>query len=181
MKLSFKLHEIDHHILKLIVGLIALSLANVTAFFSADGLDSISDAYHKGGWARDFLVGSLFAISAFLFAYNGEEPPEMVLSKLAGVAALGVALFPCRCGVHDEILPYVHGSRFRRPAGGGRAGARFHHGRSAEREMGAPGVLRRARGTGRVWDFVAGSQQGVADHHGEGRAGFGSAGFRVVG
>ena len=108
MKLSFKLHEIDHHILKLIVAVIALFLANVTAFFSTVPLDSISEAYHQNGWARDFLVGSLFAISAFLLAYNGEEALEMVLSKIAGVAALGVALFPCRCDVYDEILPYVH-------------------------------------------------------------------------
>ena len=108
MKLSFKPYEIDHHVLKLIVAVIALFLANVTAFFSAVPLDSISEAYHQNGWARDFLVGSLFAISAFLLAYNGEEALEMVLSKIAGVAALGVALFPCRCDVYDEILPYVH-------------------------------------------------------------------------
>ena len=108
MKLSFKLHEIDHHVLKLIVAVIALFLANVTAFFSTVPLDSISEAYHQNGWARDFLVGSLFAISAFLLAYNGEEAMEMVLSKIAGIAALGVALFPCRCDVYDEIIPYVH-------------------------------------------------------------------------
>lgn len=108
MRLSFKQHEIDHHVLKLIVGVIALSLASITEFLSTNSIDSISASYHEGGWARDFLVGCLFAISAFLFAYNGEEAAEMVLSKIAGVAALGVALFPCRCGVHDEILPYVH-------------------------------------------------------------------------
>ena len=33
----------------------------------------------------------------------------MVLSKIASAAALAVALFPCRCGDHVELLPYVHG------------------------------------------------------------------------
>lgn len=108
MKLSFKQHEIDHHILKLIVGLIALTLANVTAFFSVEPLQSISASYHEGGWPRDFLVGSLFAISSFLIAYNGETPLEMVLSKVAGISALGVALFPCDCDRGNEIIPYVH-------------------------------------------------------------------------
>jgi hypothetical protein len=108
MKPSFKLHEIDHHILKLIVGLIALMLANVTAYFSIEPLQSISASYHEGGWPRDFLVGSLFAISSFLFAYNGETLREMVLSKIAAVSALGVALFPCDCGTGNEIIRYVH-------------------------------------------------------------------------
>jgi hypothetical protein len=33
----------------------------------------------------------------------------MFLSKIAACAALGVAMFPCRCGIHEEIIPYVHG------------------------------------------------------------------------
>lgn len=33
----------------------------------------------------------------------------MLLSKVAAFAALGVAMFPCRCDVHDEIIPVVHG------------------------------------------------------------------------
>jgi len=108
MKLSFKPQEIDPHVLKLIVGLIALTLANLTAFLSANSIQSISASYHVGGWARDFFVGFLFAISSFLFAYNGDSSPEMLLSKVAALAALGVALFPCGCGTHEEIIPYVH-------------------------------------------------------------------------
>jgi hypothetical protein len=108
MALSFKKYEIDHHILKLIVGLIALSLANLAAFFSPVPIESISASYHQGGWARDIFVGFLYAISAFLLAYNGYSASEMILSKIAGLAAIGVAMFPCGCGSHDEILPYVH-------------------------------------------------------------------------
>jgi len=105
---AFKQHEIDHHVLKLIVGIIALSLANLTTFFAGVPLESISESYHEGGWARDFFVGFLFAIGAFLLAYNGECTLEMVLAKVAALAALGVAIFPCQCGRNDEIIPYVH-------------------------------------------------------------------------
>src|ERR1044071_680774 len=34
---------------------------------------------------------------------------DMVMSKLASVAALGVAMFPCQCDNHIELVPYVHG------------------------------------------------------------------------
>jgi hypothetical protein len=108
MALSFTKYEIDHHILKLIVAVIALTLANLTAFFSSAPIASISASYHEGGWARDIFVGFLFAISAFLLAYNGSSITEMVLSKVAAIAALGVAMFPCQCGDRAEIIPFVH-------------------------------------------------------------------------
>jgi hypothetical protein len=108
MKLSFKPKEIDDHVLKLTVGLIALSLANLTAWLSPDAIGSISASYYEGGWARDFFIGFLFAISSFLFAYNGDSAAEMILSKIAAVAGLGVALFPCRCGQPPDIVTYVH-------------------------------------------------------------------------
>ena len=102
-------YEIDHRTMKLLVGLIAIFLASVTAFFSRSAIESISASYYEGGWARDTFVGSLFAISAFLLAYNGKSKLEMVLSKVAAFAAMGVAMFPCNCGGHPEIIPYVHG------------------------------------------------------------------------
>lgn len=65
--------EIDHRAMKLIVGLIALSLASITSLFSHTLLTSISAAYYQDGPARNFLVGFLFAISSFLLAYNGRS------------------------------------------------------------------------------------------------------------
>jgi hypothetical protein len=101
--------EIDNHIMKLIVGVIALTLASLTALFAPSPLDSISASYHAGGWSRDIFVGFLFAIGAFLLAYNGKDwPAEMVLAKIAAFAAAGVAMFPCECGTGVEIIPYVH-------------------------------------------------------------------------
>ncbi len=102
-------HEIDHRTIKLIVGVIALFLANLTSFLSGNTIESISAAYYADDWARNVLVGCLFAIAAFLFAYNGYSPTEGRLSKVAAVAALGVAMFPCACGKHDEIIPHLHG------------------------------------------------------------------------
>ena len=100
---------IDQRTLKIIVGLIALTLAYITNFFSMSELSSISASYYEGGWAQTFFVGSLFAISSFLLAYNGYWPSEMALSKLAALAGLCIALFPCECNGHDEIIRGVHG------------------------------------------------------------------------
>ena len=101
--------EIDHHTMKLIVGLVAISLATLTSFFADTPIQSISASYYEEGWSRNIFVGFLFAISAFLLAYNGRSSTEMVLSKVAAVAAMGVAMFPCKCGDHLEIISHVHG------------------------------------------------------------------------
>lgn len=102
--------EIDHRTIKLLVGLIALLLATLaSALAGPPPISSISASYHTGGVARDFFVGSLFAIFAFLLAYNGFSRREMILSKVAAFAALCIAIFPCNCGDHAEAVPYVHG------------------------------------------------------------------------
>ena len=102
--------EIDHRTLKLIVGVIALSLAFLTWLFARAPITSISASYYAGGWSQAIFIGFLFAIAAFLLAYNGESRSEMISSKVASGAALGVALFPCRCDGHIELAPYVHGA-----------------------------------------------------------------------
>jgi hypothetical protein len=100
--------EIDHLALKLVVGVIAISLSFLTSFFAHTAITSISASYWEGGPSRNIFVGFLFAISAFLLAYNGRSRREMVLSKIAAVAALGVALFPCDCDGHPVRVPYLH-------------------------------------------------------------------------
>ena len=106
MKLSFKPKEIDDHVLKLTVGLVALGLPFLTSFLSANSIGSISASYYEVGWAQDFFIGCLFAISSFMFAYNGDSAAEMILSKIVALAGLGVALFPCGCG--DVTDPKAH-------------------------------------------------------------------------
>ena len=100
--------EIDHRTIKLVVGVIALSLASLTSLFASSPLTSISASYWEGGWSESIFVGFLFAIAAFLLAYNGRSENEMVLSKIASVAGLSVALFPCGCDGHVVRIPYVH-------------------------------------------------------------------------
>jgi len=100
--------EIDHHTLKLLVGLIALTLAHITSFFAESEITSTSAAYYECGWAQTFFIGFLFAIATFLFAYNGRSRPELIASKVAAFGALGVALFPCGCDGRRELVPYVH-------------------------------------------------------------------------
>lgn len=89
--------DIDQGTMKLMVGLIAASLGAVCTLLAGKWLASISEAYIQGGWARDVFVGALFAIAAFLLSYLGGSKCEAWLSKIAAVAALGVALFPCNC------------------------------------------------------------------------------------
>jgi len=101
--------EIEEHTIKLIVGLMAISLGSLTSFFSASSIPSISASYYEGGTAQAIFVGFLFAEAALLVSYNGQTRTEMILSKIASVAALLVALFPCGCGEHPQIVPYVHG------------------------------------------------------------------------
>jgi hypothetical protein len=108
MKLSFKPKEIDDHVLKLTVGLVALGLPFLTSFLSANTIDSISDSYYHDGWTRDFFIGCLFAISSFMFAYNGDSLAEMILSKIVALAGLGVVLFPCHCGEPRSIGSDIH-------------------------------------------------------------------------
>ena len=100
--------EIDNNTIKLLIGVIALILANVTSFFSGCEITSISASYHEDGWARNFFVGFLFAISALMLSYNGVSRKEMLLSKVAAFAAFSVAMFPCGCGSHEEIIPHIH-------------------------------------------------------------------------
>jgi peptidoglycan/LPS O-acetylase OafA/YrhL len=108
MLLTPRRPEIDHRTIKLIVGVIAITLPFLTWYFSDGGLTSISASYYQDGWSHSIFIGFLFAIGAFLLAYNGRSRPEMLLSKIAAVAGLLVALYPCGCDGHDVRVPYVH-------------------------------------------------------------------------
>ncbi len=55
--------------------------------------NSISDYYYTE--MRDYFVGALFAIGFFLISYEGYEERDNIAGNLAGIFALGVALFPC--------------------------------------------------------------------------------------
>jgi hypothetical protein len=106
-----KAPEINQYAMKLLVGLIALLLPVLThllARIAGTPISSISESYWAGGWPQSIFVGCLFAIASFLTAYNGELRREMVLGKVAALAALCVALFPCDCDGEPQIIPGLH-------------------------------------------------------------------------
>jgi len=72
-------------------------------------LPSMSDYYpHGTDGSRNWFVGSLFAVGCALYAYRGYSDIENVSLDAAGVLALGIALFPCRCG-NRLAAPTPHG------------------------------------------------------------------------
>jgi hypothetical protein len=101
--------EIDHRTIKLLVGVIAIALPILVSWLAApDRLTSVSASYWAGDWPRSIFVGFLFAIAAFLAAYNGRSTSEMIASKIAATASILIAMFPCGCDGNDEIIPGVH-------------------------------------------------------------------------
>jgi len=102
--------QIDEYAIKFIVGVIALSLPWIEIGLTHGSITSISASFwEQAPWPRNFLVGFLFAIAAFLLAYNGDSEVQMWLAKIASLASLGVAMFPCGCDDPGrEIIPHVH-------------------------------------------------------------------------
>lgn len=101
--------EINHHATKLIIGFVAILLAGTANQLSGlPPIDSVSESYYRGDWARNFFVGLLFVIFALLITYNGRTWLEWCLSKIAAFACLGVALFPCACGIPSSVISVIH-------------------------------------------------------------------------
>ena len=91
----------DYRALRLMVGLIALTLPCIVTIVSDTELTSISESYYTN--ARDLFVGMLFIVGAFLWAYNGHTTTQAISSKLASISAVTIALFPTfenECGTN---------------------------------------------------------------------------------
>jgi len=101
-----KFREIDHLTIKLWVGTIALLLPWLLKFTADCPLQSVSESYWATDWSRNIFVGALIAIAALVSAYNGDRRLDMVMAKVASVAAVGAAIFPSD---PDEIMwPRCH-------------------------------------------------------------------------
>jgi quinol-cytochrome oxidoreductase complex cytochrome b subunit len=99
----------DYRFLRLVVGVVALSLPLIVSLLAPEPLESISASYHEGG--RDVFVGMLVAVGTLMLAYNGHSRHESQASKTAAVAAILVALFPTTCdtcGVDLKRSATVH-------------------------------------------------------------------------
>jgi hypothetical protein len=62
---------------------------------------SISHFYYTdmGNW----FVGTLCAISLFMFCYNGPEKKDLIAAKIAGIFALLTAMFPTNYGAYENM------------------------------------------------------------------------------
>ena len=107
----------DYRGLRFAMGCVALSLSFLVVWIAKVPLSSISVSYYTG--ARDVFVGSLFMVGTFLIAYNGQYVHEAILSKIAGLAALVIALEPTSCSIAQNPIicsgvigsghPKIHG------------------------------------------------------------------------
>ena len=89
----------DYTHLRRFIGILAVSIGSITVFLAQDSLSSISASYWSSERvnlisARDFFVGGLCVVSAFLLAYRGRGKWEPGLSKAGCLAAVLVAFFP---------------------------------------------------------------------------------------
>ena len=88
---------ISTHTIRLVIGLIAITLPFLTSWLAGDPpLKSISASYYvtSSDWPRNIFVGFLISISALFLAYNGTNKTEFYLSKVGSVASFLIATFP---------------------------------------------------------------------------------------
>ncbi len=96
----------DYRTLRLMIGIFAFSLPFVVWWVAQEPLPSVSASYHTN--ARDLFVGILFVVAAFLAAYNGHTNWQFWTSKVAALAAAGVALFPTSSACKGTPESTVH-------------------------------------------------------------------------
>lgn len=95
------MQQIDHRVIKLLIGVIAVSLAMFMQLVSGEVLRSISESWHYPR-SRDWFVGLLFSVSVLFLSFRGENRPgqrvnERALTVLASLCAALVAVAPCAC------------------------------------------------------------------------------------
>ena len=108
IELGYKGELVSYRTLRRVVGVLGISLPLILAVW---GLalcgclqPSISDYYSLR--TRDVLVGVLFTIAWFLFAYRGYEREDDIAGDLACLFALGIALFHNSGAMAEEIIHY---------------------------------------------------------------------------
>lgn len=114
-------NELDQHVfgtyisLRIGMGVIAtifpiIIVAGGYLLIGQELLDSMSAYYHSG--MRNIFVGFLFAIGAFLYLYKGFSSAENIALNLAGLFAIGIAIFPMSCsgdsGCNTFTAPKLH-------------------------------------------------------------------------
>lgn len=117
---EFKTHLISYIQVRQAIGFLAIGLPIVLAIDSKiynNPLENSISAYYYTNLG-DVFVGMLCAISMFLFTYKGYEKDDNIITNIAAITALGIALFPTdgrmscvKLGggvLSDMAIHYVH-------------------------------------------------------------------------
>lgn len=102
-----EVQQIDHRIIKLIVGLVAVGLAPAVYWLTQTELHSVSASYYYPS-SRDSFVGSLFVVGALFSSFTGATCAERLLTLVASALAVIVALNPCGCGPTSDAGSALH-------------------------------------------------------------------------
>lgn len=96
--------------LRFLVGIIALILPFLVVRLSREPLTSISASYFHDD-ARDWFVGLLFVVAAFLLGYNGTfyRVLQASVARLAAACAAAVAIFPTSPDGGEAATATIHG------------------------------------------------------------------------
>lgn len=98
----------NYQLLRFTMGIIALMIPGCVTQLGGSELSSISASYYTPG--RDYFVGLLCIVAAFLFAYRGESKWQAILSKFAALAAFCTAMFPTSPnGAPTDTTAIIHG------------------------------------------------------------------------
>lgn len=100
--------------LRKVIGVLGVALAGLCVasgiIFGTGAVESSISAYYLTNM-RDLFVGVLVTAGAFLLTYTGYDRTDNVLSSIAGVAAIGVAIFPMAYTAPGNIfglgMPFV--------------------------------------------------------------------------
>jgi hypothetical protein len=94
----------DYKALRLMLGIIALTLPFIVTAIAQMPLPSISASYFTE--ARDEFVGLLFIVGGLMLAYNGHTNREALAAKVAAICAIVIALFPTAkaCGEPSQTV-----------------------------------------------------------------------------
>ena len=107
-----------YHVLRRAMGILGIALPFIQLLIAYTNLGcghlqpSISACYYTQGIS--VFCGSLFAIGLFLLTYQGPPPSpttdtkaDIISSRLAGVLALGIAVFPTTAGNADSCTTQI--------------------------------------------------------------------------
>jgi hypothetical protein len=95
---------ISYMTLRKMIGYLGILLPVLVMIAGGEIRDSISAYYYSN--MRDLFVGLLCIVGVFLYSYKGYDWLDDFLTSLAGLLAVGVALFPTRS---DEKVPVAVG------------------------------------------------------------------------